>query len=1790
MGYLTGHNAPLINQVYKNYTIKSEIDLVSNGFYRSSAWKPLIGNNIPDGFTKDEYAALLANQIKLSYPTAVTADLVKNNSLLANGAYSKEELTNFLNLKATTYRIGTEPLKSWEGFELLSPEVQSAAKTIERLYQITPSDESMIALSNSGFTSAYKITKYSQKKFVAAVQEQFPSKQEAELVFKKAQEVFSTTLGIATGYLTGKSIPDVYALTGEKSSEEMQITSVENLEELLKNMDYCDCDHCKSVLSPAAYFVELLEFIDLEGVPYEKSNPVQILKKRRPDIENIQLSCENTNVALPYIDLVNEILEHYIVNDNLDNLMGHDVAEGTSAAELMAEPKYVSTAAYDLLKDKVFPYSLPFNQPLEMLRKLFAVWDTSLAKLLSMLSSGSASRMETLGCNEEEYKTLTDLSYKKLPEYFGEPENNTISQLNDSIANGKSFCRRVNISYEKLVSLLKTHFINPGIVLVPKVHQLKVSIEDIQRFYDGVHTEADIIDLISEGINEDEYENSVTQWLTNHESLIMELITLTDVGDKPEVCDSASVELRFTQPDQSSNQLTALEYHKFHRFLKLLHITGLPVHMLDNILKVLSPVPFEEIGMSNIDSVFVQMLDRLANFFKIASLIGFSEKKYPELLAILDTANDQDLRERECARILKISIAELNELMEFTRLDPLADDVEADAPSLMKIIEVSQRLKAASLKIVDLTYILRHNDLLGKFERSEETKLRDVKIILDAINAVESEYKQSRDSVDITSAKNKMQLVYDQKITDLFFGLLNNTETLTAPFLTTEEFLPDKLSQPNDRLGYDPFRKVLTFSGIITATEKTALENAADSLVLSDIDIITAQPDLDNFITDFKSSVNQIFNSGVSLLNELETEYPELKFIYDTATIETDPAFKLSKLVELLLPELTERLKLNAIRQSLTGILKTDALVVDVLTSGEGVMESLADSSKGIVHDFRSLEGHLLFNSNQTYQFYFDPPSSDEYILYLQAPENTSVTFTVNGETIIPSTSVGSSNEVRNTSPLVLTGGEFVLAELTISSLPAGEELQIFWRTKGMEKQAIASTNMIYVEDVVNAVDSISRLMKASQLNNLLKLSSRELLYFAIENTETQNFLNLIAYDNSMTEAELADLWAVVELLARFKILKEKYEPDENLFLQILKDPDVKNTQGRYLFEYINLWKEPDVAALLSHSGFVRDDLSRVIVIESIFTFMEELKKINYPVASVLTWITNDPGYSLISEIKESIKLKVTNAVWLETMQSVNDPVRNILRDALVDYILEYQRPSSEITDSNKLYEYFLIDVEMDACMKTSRIRQALSTVQLFIQRCLMNLEPDVDPGSIREDHWEWMKRYRVWEANRKVFLYPENWLEPELRDNKSYLFQELEGELLQSEVTDESAESALLNYLKKLNDISRPRIVGSYLEEKPFGNQDEDVLHIIGVTGGRNRQYLYRKYEYGYWTPWEKITLNIEGEHVYPVIWNSQLFIFWLNIFEKPAGGDPTNNFNTVAGSEWGEEVRVNVEVNISWGEYYKGKWTSPQSTEMSRPITFEDMGRYYDKMIKLFSRISKESVTAGPPRERLVLYLTYDGEATNKEVVITFHNKNSLPIIEYNKDNSLESLKKFNIKTYNSAYDESGTVVYSGPYTRYYSNSFRVNIGQPYSTSSENKEILSKTSEGFEVHHARYNKSNRFESPLFYYDENGTFYVEPTERKYTPLPEIQIYYPVYEVPVKYPEIPELIEKPIPGWPKEEIIQFEEEQFSNPWNWSEADYRMNRNFDKLLPVTDTFIFDGAEFDTGGKINTLSGK
>ena len=177
-----------------------------------------------------------------------------------------------------------------------------------------------------------------------------------------------------------------------------------------------------------------------------------------------------------------------------------------------------------------------------------------------------------------------------------------------------------------------------------------------------------------------------------------------------------------------------------------------------------------------------------------------------------------------------------------------------------------------------------------------------------------------------------------------------------------------------------------------------------------------------------------------------------------------------------------------------------------------------------------------------------------------------------------------------------------------------------------------------------------------------------------------------------------------------------------------------------------------------------------------------------------------------------------------EALSTFNSKIRSIKRDALCDAIIG-NKAEYKFEDRVDLYNFFLLDVEMSGCFMTSRIVCANSSLQQYVNRCLINLEqsdenlnPDikdirVNPNDIPEEEWSWRKNYRVWEANRKVFLYPENYIDPSLRDTKSHIFKELEDELLQQEISLESAEEAYKNYMAKFAELTKLRYAGAYYE-----------------------------------------------------------------------------------------------------------------------------------------------------------------------------------------------------------------------------------------------------------------------------------------------------------------------------------------------------------------------------------------
>ena len=315
-----------------------------------------------------------------------------------------------------------------------------------------------------------------------------------------------------------------------------------NLETLFGSIDYCECDDCLSVYSPAAYFVELLQYLrnnDLDpenhpntGLTGIDGTPLEKLFRRRPDLGCLELTCPNTFTVLPYIDLVNEVMESFVVHRNEYHNDTHDPKQATlevfnvldeTSSELLAQPQHINYEAYCILKIAVYPFTLPYHQPISAIRVFLNYLGTSRDELLDtyrtahemcpdpLLTPAEQQELEALhkttldravdaeflGLTQEEYIILTreafwpkrhfeitqktsytdDIYHQKIgvrpvPEYYGytgkdpQPKDDMLS-TDETLKKGltfvkKQFLPRTGIQYVDLVELLKTRFINPS--------------------------------------------------------------------------------------------------------------------------------------------------------------------------------------------------------------------------------------------------------------------------------------------------------------------------------------------------------------------------------------------------------------------------------------------------------------------------------------------------------------------------------------------------------------------------------------------------------------------------------------------------------------------------------------------------------------------------------------------------------------------------------------------------------------------------------------------------------------------------------------------------------------------------------------------------------------------------------------------------------------------------------------------------------------------------------------------------------------------------------------------------------------------------------------------------------------------------------------------------------------------------------------------------------------------------------------------------------------------------------
>ncbi|HEX5026613.1 MAG TPA: neuraminidase-like domain-containing protein, partial [Agriterribacter sp.] len=304
-------------------------------------------------------------------------------------------------------------------------------------------------------------------------------------------------------------------------------------------------------------------------------------------------------------------------------------------------------------------------------------------------------------------------------------------------------------------------------------------------------------------------------------------------------------------------------------------------------------------------------------------------------------------------------------------------------------------------------------------------------------------------------------------------------------------------------------------------------------------------------------------------------------------------------------------------------------------------------------------------------------------------------------------------------------------------------------------------------------------------------------------------------------------------------------------------------------------------------------------------------------------WMAVDLSAENSANIKQTAKAKYSETEWLKVAAPLRDVLREKQRDALNAYLIQ----NRGFEDEDALYAFYLLDVETSACTMSSRIVLANSSVQLFIQRHLMNLEAET--LDLDADRWEWMKNYRVWEANRKVFLYPENWIEPDLRLTKSEFFTDLQNALLQNDVTADLVETSIKDYLEKLDEISNIEVCGTYhqYEEGDGITVDTiDVLHVFGKTSGVPNEYYYRTYvDNNYWTPWTKVNLDIQDEHLLPIVLNNRLYLFWPEFIATTESVIDilTRDLVTNVTGDPDFEATINYyDINLAYSEYKDGNW----------------------------------------------------------------------------------------------------------------------------------------------------------------------------------------------------------------------------------------------------------------------------
>ena len=112
---------------------------------------------------------------------------------------------------------------------------------------------------------------------------------------------------------------------------------------------------------------------------------------------------------------------------------------------------------------------------------------------------------------------------------------------------------------------------------------------------------------------------------------------------------------------------------------------------------------------------------------------------------------------------------------------------------------------------------------------------------------------------------------------------------------------------------------------------------------------------------------------------------------------------------------------------------------------------------------------------------------------------------------------------------------------------------------------------------------------------------------------------------------------------------------------------------------------------------------------------------------------------------------------------------------------------------------------------------------------------------------------------------------------------------------------------LEIVGDVSRAR-------RRQDGKPAVNILHVFGRTYGEPRVYYYRQWvNREYWTAWERVDLDIEGDHLMTVVWKRRLYLLWPIITET---AEPLEVEIPKDGGTINSQPKKFWQIKLAWSE----------------------------------------------------------------------------------------------------------------------------------------------------------------------------------------------------------------------------------------------------------------------------------